>query len=210
MPVKPNSVDEYLAIGCGRCKYGGTPQCKVHRWESVLAELRAILNSSELSENIKWSAPCYTYNDRNILSLSALKDCAVVSFFRGAQLTDPEGLLEKPGPNSRFARYLKFTDTETIVASKATLLNFVSEAIALSTTGEKARPSSDGLMAYPEELIQAFESSPDFEEAFHDLTPGRQRGYLLHFTSAKQSRTRSSRIEKCKPAIFAGKGWNER
>ncbi|MCB0132385.1 MAG: DUF1801 domain-containing protein, partial [Caldilineaceae bacterium] len=92
MPVKPDNVEHYLASGCGRCELGGTPQCKVHSWGEELRLLRAILQESGLTEEIKWSAPCYTHAGKNILMLSALKESAIVSFFRGAQLMDPENL----------------------------------------------------------------------------------------------------------------------
>lgn len=107
MPKKPNNVDKFLEIGCGRCELGGTPDCKVNSWAQILSVIRKTLIDSGLKEEIKWSAPCYTHEGRNIVLLSALKESAVVSFFRGSELSDPVGILEKPGENSRFARYLR-------------------------------------------------------------------------------------------------------
>jgi uncharacterized protein YdeI (YjbR/CyaY-like superfamily) len=199
-----------LEIGCGRCEYGGTPKCKVQPWLKELHLLRKILHGSALTEEIKWSAPCYTHNNKNILTLSALKECVVVSFFKGAQMKDPEGILEKPGPNSRFARYLRFTDCPTIRSRQSTILAYVKEAIELEESGKKIEVSKKQDLDYPEELLQIFEDNAEFKTAFDDLTPGRQRGYLIHFTSAKQSITKTSRINKCMPKIFEGKGWNER
>jgi uncharacterized protein YdeI (YjbR/CyaY-like superfamily) len=210
MTIKPASVDQYLESGCGRCKLGGTPDCKVHSWDEELRQLRAILQESDLAEEIKWSAPCYTHGGKNILTLSALKESVVLSFFRGAQMTDPENILEKPGDNSRFARYIRITDAQSIAPLKATILAYVGEAIALEASGKPLEASDDDSLDVPEELIQAFEASPEFEEAFSALTPGRQRGYLLHFSSAKQSKTRTARIERAMPKILVGKGWNER
>lgn len=210
MPVKPKNVDQYLESGCGRCKLGGTPECKVHGWEEELRLLRGIILESGLTEEIKWSAPCYTHEGKNLLMLSALKDSVVVSFFQGARLADPENILEKPGENSRFARYMRFTDSQTVAARKPAIFRYIHEAVNLGDAEPRADNGQDALPDYPEELIQAFEEHPDFEEAFAALTPGRQRGYLLHFTSAKQAKTRSARIEKAMPQIFAGKGWNER
>jgi uncharacterized protein YdeI (YjbR/CyaY-like superfamily) len=210
MPVKPKNVDQYLASGCGRCELGGTPQCKVLPWVDELRLLRGIIQESGLTEEIKWSVPCYTHDGKNILLLSALKESVTVSFLRGAQMQDPENLLEKPGENSRFARYMRFTDTQTISSQKPAILSYIQEAIELEVAGVEVAGSHDDLPDYPEELIQAFEADPAFEEAFAALTPGRQRGYLLHFSSAKQSKTRITRIEKSMPKIFRGKGWNER
>lgn len=210
MPVKPNTVDEFLQIGCGRCKLGGTPQCKVHSWDEELRLLRSILRESGLTEEIKWSVPCYTHQGRNILLLSALKESVTVSFLRGAEMKDPAGLLEQPGENSRFARYMRFTDVEAVTSRRTAILEYIQEAIEIEQSGKTAEVGDDSLPEYPEELIQIFEENPDFEEAFSALTPGRQRGYLLYFSSAKQSQTRTARIEKNRAKIFAGKGWSDR
>ncbi len=210
MPSKPENVEGYLQAGCGRCKLGGTPDCKVNRWAAELALLRGLLLGADLGEEIKWGSPCYTHGGRNILMLGALKDCAVVSFFRGAELDDPEGLLEKPGENSRFARYLRFRDAESVAEREGALRRLVSAAVDLEGSGKRAAPSDDGTLPVPAELALAFHGDPEYETAFATLTPGRRRGYLLHFNSAKQSKTRSARIAKCRPKILAGKGWNER
>jgi len=210
MSVKPANVDQYMESGCGRCKFGGTPQCKVHAWAEELRLLRGIVQESELTEELKWSAPCYTHDGKNILMLSALKESVTVSFFQGAAMKDPENILEKPGENSRFARYIRFTDTQTIASLKPAILTYIQEAIEVQKSGEKVDVGNSATLEHPDELIQIFETNPDFEEAFSALTPGRQRGYLLHFTSAKQSKTKTARIEKSMPKIFNGKGWNER
>lgn len=210
MPVKPKSVDQYLNSGCGRCKFGGTPDCKVKTWTQELNLLRKILQQSGLTEAIKWSAPCYTHQGRNILMLSTLKESVTISFFRGAELSDPENVLEKPGENSRFTRYIRFTDAKQIRSLKKVILDYVREALEVEESGKKAKGSEDAVRQHPDELTQIFEANPKFEQAFAALTPGRRRGYLIHFSSAKQSKTRTARIEKCMPKIFAGKGWNER
>ena len=210
MPVKPDNVEHYLASGCGRCELGGTPQCKVHSWGEELRLLRGILQESGLTVEIKWSAPCYTHAGKNVLMLSALKDSVIVSFFRGAQLTDPENVLVRPGANSRFARYLRFTDAQTISAQKTVILGYVQEAVELERAGTRVDVSKDAPLDHPNELLQFFAADPAFEQAFAALTPGRQRGYLLHFSAAKQPKTKIARIEKCMPKIFMGKGWSER
>ena len=210
MPIKPDNVDQYLDSGCGRCELGGTPDCKVIPWQRELQLLREILLESDLTEEIKWSAPCHTHRRKNILMLSALKESVVVSFFRGAELKDPENILVKPGENSRFAKYIRFTDVKAIESSRQTILDYIREAIELELSGKKPQSNNNDLMDLPDELLQEFEKNPELKAAFSALTPGRQRGYLIHFTSARQSKTRTSRIEKCTPKILAGKGWNER
>lgn len=210
MSIKPENVDQYLLSGCGRCVFGGTPQCKVQFWVEELRLLRGILQQAGLTEEIKWSVPCYTHKNKNILMLSAFKESVVVSFFRGAQISDPENILEKPGENSRFARYVRFTDTQIIKNLKLTLLDYIQEAIEIEKSGKKVDISNEALLEYPDELVQIFKQNPQFKEAFSALTPGRQRGYLLYFASAKQSKTKTARIEKSMPKIFSGKGWGER
>ena len=169
-----------------------------------------MLQESGLTEEIKWGAPCYTLDGKNVLMLSALKESVVVSFFHGAQLKDPENILEKPGENSRFARYIRIKDTQTFDALKNTISSYIKEAIELEMLGKREIVSDDVPLDYPDELTQMLDARPDFAEAFNSLTPGRQRGYLIYFTSAKLSKTKTSRIEKSMSKIFIGKGWNER
>ncbi|WFB37666.1 DUF1801 domain-containing protein [Kiritimatiellota bacterium B12222] len=209
MTVKPETVDDYLLAGCGRCSLGGTPECKVHRWSAELLLLRALLLETDLTEEIKWGAPCYTLGGKNVIILGALKGNVSLSFFRGHELDDATGLLEKSGENSQIARVMRFHDVASITTQKQTILAFIQQAIALEASG-KAKPVVKAVeMPYPEELLQICETHPEFEEAFSALTPGRQRGYLIYFSSAKQSKTRQARIQKCMPKIFEGKGWNE-
>jgi len=181
MTIKPQSVDDYLNQGCGRCRLGGTPECKVHPWRKELDQLRQMMLDSGLVEEIKWGVPCYCLEGKNIAVVAALKDFCSLSFFKGAGLPDPQGILEKPGPNSQAARLVKITSCSQI---------------------EKLRPA---LM----DLINAFSKEPDFQHAFEALTPGRQRGYLLHFSGAKQSKTRADRIEKQRARILEGLGLHD-
>ena len=142
--------------------------------------------------------------------LNALKDSVIISFFRGSEMKDPKGVLEKPGENSRFARYMRITDAKTAAALEGTILAYVSEAIKIEAEGRKTAPQNDIDLNYPQELIEYFEQHPDLEKAFAALTPGRKRGFLLHFSAAKQAKTKIARIKKSMPKILAGKGWNER
>tara|TARA_R110002111_G_scaffold240026_1_gene301686 strand:+ start:73 stop:705 length:633 start_codon:yes stop_codon:yes gene_type:complete len=210
MPPKPENVDDYLNDGCGRCALGGTPDCKVHPWAAILLSLREVILSSGLTEEIKWGAPCYTHLGRNILMMGALKECVVVSFFRGSEIKDVADILELPGENTRFARCIRISDLGRIAALKPALLSYIAEAVEIEKSGKPAVPSQSADLELPEELQQAFRANAEYEAAFTALTPGRKRGYLLHFASAKQSKTKVARIEKCMPKILIGKGWNER
>jgi len=211
MPIrKPENFEQYIESGCGRCKLGNTPQCKVHTWNTELSILRDIIRESGLTEEIKWGSPCYTDNGKNIVMLSVLKAWTLLSFFRGTQMKDNSKILVPPGENSRFMRCIRFNDANAIPPLKTTLLNYIGEAIELERSGEKALPIHDEPRGFPDELSDAFREKPELKDAFLKLTPGRQRGYLLHFSSAKQTKTRSDRIMKCMPGILAGKGWNER
>jgi uncharacterized protein YdeI (YjbR/CyaY-like superfamily) len=208
--IKPLDVDQFLVVGCGRCERGNTPQCKVHAWHEELTVLRSYLKQSPLKEEIKWHCPCYTSDGNNILMLSALNESVVVSFFKGALLDDPDGLLVKPGENSHHARYLRFTSVEQAKQQHARLNAFIQQAIELAQRGETVKPKTVTSKDYPAELHDVFNHDADYLEAFERLTPGRQRSYLLHINSAKQAKTKLSRIAKCREKVLIGKGWNER
>lgn len=198
-------VDLYLEEGCGRCSLYNTPECKVHRWSQELVQLRRIILECELQEDYKWSQPCYVHDKKNILMLAAFKEYVCIAFFKGVLLADTEGLLIAPGENSQSSRQLRFTSVDEVLSKEAIIRAYIFEAIEVEKAGLKVNFKKTS-MDIPEELQEAFEQNPDFKEAFESLTSGRQRGYLLHISSAKQSKTRISRIEKCMPNIFDGKG----
>ena len=202
-------ADIYFDQGCGRCPLMGTPSCKVVPWNGVLTALRSVILTTDLVEHLKWGAPCYTINGKNVLMLSALKDKVVVSFFKGALLTDPRGLLVKPGPNSQAARYLVFTSLADADKLGSALSAFMEEAIKLEISGAKIEFQDQRNAPYPTFLTDYFASNPELAEAFARLTPGRQRSYLMHFQSAKQAATQLRRIQQCTPKILMGKGWQE-
>ncbi|MBX3179282.1 MAG: YdeI/OmpD-associated family protein [Candidatus Hydrogenedentes bacterium] len=207
---QPNpKVDDYLDNGCGRCPLGGTPQCKVHQWTDELVRLRAILLECGLAEERKWGAPCYTWENNNVAMLGALKESCTLGFFKGSLLDDPAGILEKPGENSRAMRVIRFRDVREIEARKSALKRVIGAAIEAEKAGLKVDLEKDGALPIPEELQEQFDQDPAFKAAFDALTPGRQRGYLLHFVAPKQSKTRASRIEKCMPQIFEGIGLHD-
>lgn len=207
MTVKPYTVEDYIEAGCGRCELGNTPQCKVHNWPTELRLLRDIVNKTALRETIKWSAPCYTFAGNNVLMLSALKDSIVLGFLRGAELVDLNNLLEKPGKHSKHARYLRFTSTGEIEQFKNVIIEYIEQAIVISQQPKPITKANN--LDYPEELIRAFDNDTEFMVAFNNLTLGRQRSHLLHYTSAKQSKTIVNRIHKSRDKVISGKGWNE-
>lgn len=206
--VEVHTVEDYLQTGCMRCALGGTPECKVHRWTEELKALRAIVLGSGLTEEIKWSCPCYISKGRNVAMVAALKEACVLSFFDGASLEDPHELLELPGPNSQAGRVIRFTSITQIERCDRAIRGLLEQAIAQAGEPKKKRESAEAI-TYPEELLEAFEEDLTLREAFEGLTPGRKRGYLLHFSQAKQSATRRSRIAKCAPTIRMGKGLHD-
>ncbi|UXP32738.1 YdeI/OmpD-associated family protein [Reichenbachiella agarivorans] len=204
-----SKIDNYLVEGCGRCPLGGTPQCKVHNWTDELVQLRRIILDCGLNEELKWGVPCYTWKGKNIAVVAAFKEYASLSFFKGALLHDEYKLLDKPGENTQAARLIKFTQAPEIIKMETKLKAYIFEAIEIEKAGLKVDFKEKSALIYPAELQQAMDNNPTLQTAFEALTPGRQRGYILHFTQPKQAQTRTSRIEKCIPKILEGKGVNE-
>ena len=202
-------TETYFAEGCGRCKLGGTPACKVHTWAKELQLLRAILLDCGLSEESKWGMPCYTHGGSNVLMLAAFKDFCSVSFFKGALLQDEAGILGKAGENTQAARLVRFTNVQDVAARAEILRNYIFEAIEIEKAGLKVEFKQPEEFDIPEEFLNRMEQMPALKEAFYALTPGRRRGYLIHFSGARQTKTRAARIEKCIPAILSGKGMND-
>ncbi|MBX7243607.1 MAG: YdeI/OmpD-associated family protein [Bacteroidia bacterium] len=198
-------VDPYFLIGCGRCKLVNTPECKVHRWEGELKKLRRIILDCGLTEELKWSIPCYTFRGNNVLLLTAFNDYCCISFFKGALLADTENILSKPGENTQVARIARFTHPDQVEKLEAVLKAYIFEAVEVEKAGLKGTYLKNP-EPLPEELESRFEELPELKAAFEALTQGRQRGYILYFSAPKQSKTRSARIEKYIPLIMAGKG----
>ncbi len=203
-----NQVDTYLEEGCGRCSYYRTPDCKVHTWKEIIIQLRKILLSCGLKEEYKWSQPCYTYEGSNVLIATAFKDYAALAFFKGSLLKDPNNILVAPGEHSQASRLAKFTDIEQVENLDDVLRAYIFEAIDLEKTGKQLEFKKDP-EPIPAELQAKFDQMPELKTAFEALTPGRQRGYIIHFTQPKQSKTRESRIEKCVEKILRGEGFHD-
>jgi len=182
---------------------------RVKKWKEELTHLREILLECELNEDFKWGTPCYTFQDKNVALLGSFNNYCTLSFFKGALLKDPHGILRKPGENTRAARIIPFTGSQVISDTKAIIKNYLLEAIELEKAGIKVDFAETPELPLPEELHLKFKKNSKFKTAFKALTPGRQRGYLLFFSAAKQARTRTARIEKFTPRIFDGKGMND-
>jgi uncharacterized protein YdeI (YjbR/CyaY-like superfamily) len=178
------------------------------RWRAEIAELQKILSGFDLREERKWGKPCYTMDGKNVVIIQGFRDYCALGFFQGALLKDPKALLVQLG-RVQAARVMKFTSAKEIAAKAATITAYLREAMAAGKAGLKVETRRPGLPV-PEELQEKFRNDPRFKRAFEALTPGRQRGYLFHFAGAKQSRTRTARIEKAMPAIFEGRGVLER
>jgi len=204
--LPPNPlIDQFLLEGCMRCPKGTTPACKVHRWTDILEFFRQILLESELQEERKWGIPTYTLNGKNVVILGVFKESCVLSFLKGGLLEDPYQILERPGPNSQEGRFIRFTQLSQAQEIEEKIKEYLHQAIAVERSGKKSG-TKPALPVLPEELHQKFAEHPGLESAFFALTPGRQRGYVMHFSEAKQSATRLHRIEKYVPKILAGKG----
>jgi uncharacterized protein YdeI (YjbR/CyaY-like superfamily) len=152
--------------------------------------------------------PCYTLNGKNILMLAAFKDYCSLSFFKGSLLKDELSLLISPGENSNAVRQFRFTDTKQIIKIKKVILQYIQESIAIEQSGVKIIATKSEKEIIPE-LQEAFDQNPKLETAFYKLTPGRQRGYLIYFSDAKQSATRTARIQKYVAKILAGQGFHD-
>lgn len=203
--MKNVSVDLYLDEGCGRCSHYQTPECKVHTWHKELVQLRRIVLDCGLQEEFKWSQPCYTYKGKNVLLVTAFVDYACISFFKGSLIEDSQNLLTAPGKSSQAARQLRFTDFKKISEQEDTIRAYVFQAVEIEKAGLKVKFEKNH-EAVPDELRDKLENDESFRAAFNALTPGRQRGYILHFSQAKQSATRTARIEKYTPHILRGEG----
>jgi uncharacterized protein YdeI (YjbR/CyaY-like superfamily) len=195
MSEKNPSVDGYLR--------------KNKKWQKELEALRAIALETPLTEEVKWRVPCYTFEGKNVAFLGAFKESCVFSFVKGVLLRDAKKILQKPGENSQSVRVIRFTTVAQIHELAATLEAYVDEAIQVEKAGLKVKLMKPSEFKLPEELERKLKERPDLKAAFAALTPGRQRAYVLHFSGAKQSKTRETRIEKNVSRILAGKGLDD-
>lgn len=202
-------IEDFFTKGCGRCERFATPDCSTRPWIVGLETLRDICRSAGLVEMVKWAHPCYMHAGRNISIIGAFRTDFRLTFFNAALLKDTEGLLQRQGENTQHPDMLYFTDNAQPEAMRGVILAYLREAMSYAEAGIlPVREARD--IDMPDELIDALDSDPELAEAFHALTPGRQKSYLFNLNAAKASATRISRIEKFRDKIISGKGALER
>jgi uncharacterized protein YdeI (YjbR/CyaY-like superfamily) len=182
---------------------------KAKKWQEEMEQLRALFLKGQLNEELKWGKPCYSFQKSNIVIILPLKEYCALLFCKGALLKDAHGILIKAGENTQAARQVRFSNVREIVKMKTILKAYIHEAIEAEKAGLKVIYKETADFVIPEEFQNKLDTLPALKKAFAALTPGRQRGYLLHFSAAKQSKTRTSRVEKCIPQILKGKGLND-
>jgi uncharacterized protein YdeI (YjbR/CyaY-like superfamily) len=180
------------------------------KWQKEVDKLREIMLDCDLSEEMKWSKPCFTHREKNVAIIIPLKDACALSFFKGALLKDPQHILHKVGEHTQAGRWIKFTSVREITAVQSILRNYIHEAIKVEESGKKVALKKESDYAVPAELQAKLDTDPALRAAFKALTPGRKKSYIFHVSGAKQAKTRAARAERCVPMILSGRGFNER
>jgi uncharacterized protein YdeI (YjbR/CyaY-like superfamily) len=179
------------------------------KWQKEFEKLRMIVLDCHLTEELKWGQPCYTFQKKNIVVIHGFKEYCAFLFFKGALLKDADGILIQQTKNVQAARQIRFTNVREIVQMEPILKAYIHEAIEVEKAGLKVKLKKTSDFTIPEEFQNKLDAIPALKTAFEALTPGRQRGYIFHFSSPKQSKTRASRVEKCIQQILNGKGLND-
>ena len=179
------------------------------KWQKEADKLRKIALECDLTEEVKWGKPCFTYRNKNVAIVIPLKEACALSFFKGALLKDSKHILQKIG-QVQAGRWIKFTSLKEIEAMQPILRNYVCEAIEVEESGKKIALKKASEYAVPEELQARLDAGPEVRAAFEALTPGRRKSYIFHVAGAKQAKTRAARAERCVPMILSGRGFNER
>lgn len=183
---------------------------KLKNWKEEFELLREIVLDCGLTEDFKWMHPCYTLDGKNIVLIHGFKEYCALLFHKGALLKDPHGILIQQTENVQAARQLRFTNAQTIQEMQLIIQDYIEEAVQIEKAGLQVELKKHDEYTVPEELANKFVEIPDLKTAFEGLTPGRQRAYIMHFSSPKQSKTRESRVEKYIPHILDGKGLNDK
>jgi uncharacterized protein YdeI (YjbR/CyaY-like superfamily) len=178
-------------------------------WKKEFEKLRTIVLDCELTEEVKWGNPCYSKEGRNVVLIHGFKEYCALLFFKGALLKDAKSLLVRPGENTQASRQIRFSTTQEVDELKSVIKAYILEAMEVEKAGLKVKLKKTTDFQIPEEFQKRLDEAPALKKAFKALTPGRQRAYILHFSSAKQSKTRESRVEKCVPQILDGKGLDD-
>ncbi|MFX1578956.1 MAG: YdeI family protein [Promethearchaeota archaeon] len=182
---------------------------KAEKWQKEFRKLRKIILDCGLTEELKWRLPCYTFQKSNIAIIQGFKEYCALMFFKGVLLKDTNGILVRPG-ETQAGRQIRFTSVREIAELEPILKAYIHEAIEVEKAGLKVSFKKTAEYTIPEEFQTKLNENPALETAFDALTPGRQRAYIIYFSSAKQSKTRESRVEKYIPQILDGKGLNDR
>ncbi len=178
------------------------------KWQKETDKLKKIVLGCDLTEELKWGKPCFTYQKKNAAIIIPLKEACALSFFKGALLKDPKHILQRIG-QAQADRWIKFTSPNEILAMQPTLRNYIREAIQIEASGKKVPLKKASEFVVPEELQVRLNAAPELKAAFEALTPGRRKSYIFHISGAKQAKTRTARAEKCVPMILSGRGFNE-
>ena len=202
-------VEDFFAKGCGRCARFDTAECSTRLWAAGLQQLRRICRGAGLLETAKWGHPCYIHAGRNIAIIGAFRADFRLTFFHAALMSDPEKVLERQGPNTRHPGMIRFTTPDQVARMEPVIDAYLREAMGYAEAGTMP-PKVAHEIDLPDDLVEALDGDPELAAAFHALTPGRQKGYVIALTSAKTSATRFSRIARFRDRILAGKGANER
>ncbi len=182
---------------------------KAKKWQEEFEKLRMIILDCQLTEELKWGVPCYTFQKSNIVLIHGFKEYCALLFFKGALLNDANGILIQQTENVQAARQIRFTNVREIVEMEPILKAYIYEAIEVEKAGLKVNFKKTTEFIIPEEFQNKLDEIPALKTAFDALTPGRQRAYILYFSAPKQSKTRESRVEKCMQQILNGKGLND-
>jgi uncharacterized protein YdeI (YjbR/CyaY-like superfamily) len=182
---------------------------KAKKWQKEFEKLRMIILDCSLTEELKWGKPCYSFQKRNIVLIHGFKEYCALLFFKGALLKDANGILVQQTENVQSARQIRFSNVREVVEREPLLKAYISEAIEVEKAGLEVNFKRTSEFKIPAEFRKKLDKIPALKRAFGSLTPGRQRGYLLYFSAAKQSKTREARVEKCMQQILKGKGLNE-
>ena len=182
---------------------------RAKKWKPEMTLLREICQDCGLTEEFKWMHPCYTYQGKNIVLIHGFKEYCALLFHKGALLKDTDRILVQQTENVQSARQIRFTGLQEIIDLKPTIKAYIFEAVEVEKAGLEVPMKKTSEFKMPDEFKEALDKDPDLKTAFQSLTPGRQRGYLLYFSQAKQSATRANRVEKLIPKILQGKGLND-
>ena len=182
---------------------------KAEKWQKEYEKLRIIVLECGLTEELKWGVPCYTFQQNNIVLIHGFKEYCALLFHKGVLLNDTHNILIQQTENVQSARQLRFSNLEEIDTLESTIKSYIFEAIEVEKAGLQVKLKKTTEFRVPEEFQARLDENADLKAAFEALTPGRQRGYLLHFSQPKQSKTRVSRVDKCMERILLGKGLND-